>query len=74
MRITVCKIKLNTSPKMVNIGPNAKLHKITMVTFTVLLAIKIVAKRRSGSANNFLIMLPLGESSSSSSCDGESEK
>ena len=55
-------------------GPNAKLHRITIVTLTELLAIKIVANNRSGLSINVLIAFFLGESSSSSSWAGVREK
>ena len=72
--ITVCKMKLNTGGIFANMGPNAKLHNITIVTLTVLLAINIVAKSLSGVDKNFLIGAPLGVWSRSSSCAGVKEK
>ena len=72
--MTVCKMKLNTGDIFSKIGPNAKLHRITIVTLTVLFAIRMVARSRSGADINSLIMLPLGVSSISSSWDGVSEK
>ena len=74
VRITVCKMKLNTGDMFWNMGPNAKLHNMTIVTFTVLLAISIVAKSLSGTANRFLMAFPFGVSSSSSNCAGVNEK
>lgn len=74
MSITVCKMKLAISPIFEKMGPSAKLHNITIVTLTKLLAISIVANRRSGYSRSFLIALPLGVSSSSSSCEGVNEK
>ena len=70
----VCKIKLNTSGISLKMGPNAKLHNITIVTLTMLLAINIVANNLSGFESIFLIGAPLEVSSSSSSCAGVKEK
>ncbi len=52
----------------------AKLHRITIVTLTRLLAMRIVARSLSGAESSFLIDAPLGDSSSSSHCEGVSEK
>ena len=67
-------MKLNTGDIFSKIDPNATLHRMTIVTLTVLFAIKIVARSRSGADINFLIVLPLGVSSISSSWAGVSEK
>lgn len=74
VRITVCTTKLHTGGNESKTGPSAKLHNTTTVTFTRLLAIRIVAKRRSGALRSLRISEPEEVSSSSSRCDSVSEK
>ena len=74
VRITVCNMKLSTGLIPSNMGPKAKLQSITMVTLTRLLAMSMVAKRRSGWRIRSSERSPLGVSSSSSIWAGESEK
>ncbi len=74
VRITVCSTKLHSGGMLPNTGPSAKLQSTTMVTFTKLLAIRIVANRRSGMPSRRLMAGPRGVSSSSSHCAGVREK
>lgn len=59
-------MKLSTGDILVKIGPKAKLQRITMVTLTRLLAIRMVASSLSGCLSNSMMRLPFGVSSISS--------
>ena len=74
MRSTVCRMKLHTALMPEKMGPSAKLQSTTIVTLTRLLAIRMVANRRSGLSRRANTRSPLGVSSSSSHCVGVSEK
>ena len=72
--MTVWSMKLSTGLIPSNTGPSAKLHSTTMVTLTRLLAMRMVASRRSGFSSRPSTLRPVESSSSSSHCTGESEK
>lgn len=71
---TVCKMKLHTALMPENMGPRAKLQRMTIVTLTRLLMMSIVASSRSGISSRRNTRLPDDVVFSSSHCADDREK